>query len=145
MIDDKTTMTMTIEMTPRQELISMYSDMHKDAYGFRPRGVNYDKFTDAELEAKLDSFEKVIETNIAEEKAWEILKIAEHKAMLNRYITEYGAENETQALKWYIDAEGPFDDFQDVDQLLWRAGILHSEYGRILGEKIVAIVSESNN
>ena len=42
------------ELTEREQLLTYISDVHKDAYGFRPRG-SYSDYSVVELRAELDS------------------------------------------------------------------------------------------
>lgn len=44
-------------MTMRDELISIYSDMYKEHYGFRPRHMG--EWTEARLQAAIDSLASV--------------------------------------------------------------------------------------
>ncbi|MBW3019987.1 hypothetical protein KY334_01715, partial [Candidatus Woesearchaeota archaeon] len=46
----------------RESLIQMYSDFHKEAYGYRPR-FNYSLYTLQQLEDDMARFEKVCEEN----------------------------------------------------------------------------------
>ena len=41
------------QLTEREQLLTYISDVHKDAYGFRPRG-SYDNYSVVELRAELD-------------------------------------------------------------------------------------------
>ena len=57
---------MSIDQIP-DDLFSMYSDMHKDAYGFRPR--SYLPKTKEQILEEMDYLEKIIIEQIAEDKA----------------------------------------------------------------------------
>jgi len=52
----------------RQELLSIYSDVFKDANGFRPRGILWPAdATVAELEAKLEALHADIQAQLDED------------------------------------------------------------------------------
>lgn len=50
----------------RSEALSFFSDMHKDAYGFRPR-VDFDAMTLAELHAEGERCSKMVQEQLAQE------------------------------------------------------------------------------
>lgn len=54
------------DMTYREELLNLFSDLYKDVAGFRPRG-NYDHLTVADLQAECDSLSRRIERDIRDE------------------------------------------------------------------------------
>ena len=47
----------------REGILQIYSDVHKSAYGFRPRGENLDALTDEQL---FDKFDRICADNEAE-------------------------------------------------------------------------------
>ena len=115
----------------RNDLLNIMSDMHKDAYGFRPRHINFDKFTDAELEAECDSYQEVMEKN---EKLEAIRLEDDIKAFdkLVQQTIEMGAGNRKTALRWIVDGA---DDW-DAEAIVWNMGLLHSNTGRALVKEI---------
>ena len=71
-------------LSERDSLIQIYSDFHKDAYGFRPRGVNYHEFTLEELQADFARFERVCDEEakwFEELGKWEAEQEAERKRL----------------------------------------------------------------
>jgi hypothetical protein len=54
-------------MTERESMIQIYSDFHKEAYGFRPR-YNYHEYTLEQLKADWVRFDEICEWNEKEEK-----------------------------------------------------------------------------
>jgi len=58
-------------LSERDSMIQIYSDFFKDAYGFRPRGINYHEFTLEELKASFKSFAEICEAN---ENEWEEMR-----------------------------------------------------------------------
>lgn len=115
----------------RNDLLNIMSDMHKDAYGFRPRHINYDAFTDAELEAECDSYqEEIIKGQDLEAKQLaEDLKAFDE--LINKTI-ELGAGNRKTALRWIVDGANDWD----AEAIVWNMGILFSDKGRALVEEI---------
>ena len=115
----------------RNDLLNIMSDMHKDAYGFRPRHINYDVFTDAELDAECDSYQEVIISNqdLEAKQLAEDLKAFDE--LINKTI-ELGAGNRKTALRWIVDGANDFD----AEAIVWNMGILFSDKGRALVEEI---------
>jgi hypothetical protein len=123
-------MTTTTEMTStRIELIGMYSDFHKDAFGMRPRGVNFDQFTDQELESAIDGFCAIANENAELDAEYAKTQLVSFKASLKRYQTEFGASDEKTAVKWLLDAED-CQDMMDVEGILYKEGILFTDYAK---------------
>lgn len=126
--------TIIIENTdPRFEYIQIYSDYHKDAYGYRPRYDYYD-YTLAELEADFDRFRHQCKINrenqLIEQKQAQI----DFEARISKTIS-LGAKNRKTALKWIFEADGK--DIWDIDYWLWDIGLYSTEYGNKLKEIII--------
>ena len=125
------------ELTARENMILLYSDFHKDAYGFRPRGYNLYAFTTEELEADFDRFEQVCADNRLEEQAAEAEADNAFRALIENTI-QMGAGNEATALRWI--AEGAVEDYgYDYEHFLWSQGIAYSKYGKEIAKKIAPI------
>ena len=59
---------MTNSKEAREVLLSIYSDVHKDVFGFRPRGAAFpDDLSDEEIQAKLDDLQERLEEQLLEE------------------------------------------------------------------------------
>ena len=119
---------------------SIFSDLHKDAYGFRPRGHEY---FDAAPERKQEIWVQTIEALEAsqeEESLREQEAVAEFKAQITRVI-EAGAGNRITALRWLIQPAGEtFRLEQDVEYWVFNQGILFTDYGRELVKELCTIV-----
>jgi hypothetical protein len=125
------------ELTHRENMILLYSDFHKDAYGFRPRGYNLYAFTTEELEADFDRFEQVCADNRLEEKAAEAEADMAFQALIANTI-QMGAGDEATALRWI--AEGAVEDYgYDYEHFLWSQGIAYSKYGKEIAKKLAPI------
>ena len=97
------------EMTVLEQYACQYWDMHKDAYGFRPRGIDTSSWTEADFEREFFQ----LSVTIAEEDR--IRKEAEEKAahdfemrILSLQMT--GATDRDMALRWVHEAEGSDGD-----------------------------------
>ena len=115
----------------RNDLLNIMSDMHKDAYGFRPRHINYDMFTDAELEAECDSYQEVMTKNEELEAKHLEASLETFEGLINKTIA-MGAGNRKTALRWIVDGANDFD----AEAIVWSHGILFSDTGRALVEEI---------
>lgn len=105
-------------MTKRDEMLQIYSDRHKDAYGFRPR-YNYGSFTLEQLEADFKTFNEVCEENAKYEairlaKAW-----AKWDALVDKTI-HMGAGNYETALRWIVDS---YEGEWDMGYIMWQNGL----------------------
>jgi len=96
-------MTTSDQMTERESMINIYSDFHKEAYGFRPRGVNYDEMTLEDLQRDFDMFSALCEQNEREEAAADNYAIAEFEKRVASII-EMGAGDRKTALRWILDS-----------------------------------------
>ena len=112
------------KLTPREEMIQIYSDFHKDAYGFRPRGINYDAMSLEDLEADFARFAEVCKENANAEAIAEAKAVEEFEASISAIIS-MGAGNKATALRWIAEA-GVADSGWDMSYYLWKLGI--SEY-----------------
>ena len=120
---------------------SIFSDLHKDAYGFRPRGHEY---FDAAPERKQEIWVRVcedLEASQEEESRREQEAVAEFKAQITKVI-EAGAGNRITALRWMTSTE-TFYHSQDVEHWVYNQGILFTDYGRELVKELESIVEYS--
>ena len=125
------------ELSHRENLILLYSDFHKDAYGFRPRTINVYALTTEELEADFARFEQVCKDNRIEELAAEAQADNAFRTLITNTI-QMGANDEVTALRWI--AEGAIEDYgYDYEHFLWNQGIAYSKYGQEIAKKIAPI------
>ena len=119
---------------------NIFSDLHKDAYGFRPRGHEY---YEAAPERKQEIWVRVcedLEASQEEESRREQEAVAVFKAQITRVI-EAGAGNRSTALRWMIQPAGEtFRLEQDVEYWVFNQGILFTDYGRELVKELCTIV-----
>ena len=97
------------EMSVLEQYACQYWDMHKDAYGVRPRCIDTSSWTEADFEAEFAELGRVINDNdllrqAAEEKA------AHAFEMRVLTIIACGAKDRAMALRWIHEAEGSNGD-----------------------------------
>ena len=97
------------EMSTLEQYACQYWDMHKDAYGFRPRGIDTSSWTEADFEREFFQ----LSVTIAEEDR--IRKEAEEKAahdfeMRILSLQQTGAKDYAMAIRWVHEAEGSNGD-----------------------------------
>lgn len=91
--------------TTIEELRGCYSDMHKDAYGFRPR--NWDavkEWTHADFELVFQHLQQQIEDRIESEKEEKAKAAVEVEARITKLI-EMGAGDRKTAIRWLHESE----------------------------------------
>ena len=123
----------------------LFSDLHKDAYGFRPRIHNFYKSTPEEKQKIWDA--TILDMNAAQEaeeaRAADCVK--DFKAEVDMVINTFGAEDRATALKWITDGDRFFFSRQDVEGWVYNRGILFTDYGRTLVEELMKIVEFTND
>ena len=91
-------------LTELEQAQHIYSDMHKDAYGFRPRGVNTLNWTLEDFEAEFEFLGAEINRAEAERKIQEQHAIEDFEDRVAKSI-EVGAANRETALQWIMAAD----------------------------------------
>lgn len=86
----------------------LFSDLHKDAYGFRPRGHRfYDaETTDEERQEMWDYTLADLERTLDQEKREQAANLAKVEAMIAENMA-FGAQSREQAIKWLVQALNP--------------------------------------
>ena len=97
------------EMSTLEQYACQYWDMHKDAYGVRPRCIDTSSWTEADFEAEFVILAQTIDANykeqlIAEEKATIAFEMRVQDLMTS------GAKDLAMALRWVHEAEGSNGD-----------------------------------
>jgi len=114
------------QLTEREQLLTYISDVHKDAYGFRPRG-SYDNYSVVELRAELD---RLCEAAEEEAKRIEEMEAEAYKALHKHLagLVSMGAKDFKQALAWDIQAEEcEHDGFVDFGFYCYKKGIAYNK------------------
>lgn len=110
-------------VTERERLISDYSDIHKDARGFRPRG-NLDGVSNDTLEAMIADLHYEAAEAAEDERRAELLAVEEFEERLESLIASGAGHRET-ALRWLLEGEGT----TDLRRLEWAHGLPHHHLG----------------
>ena len=119
----------------------IFSDLYKDAYGMRPR---YHRFydedtTDEERQVIWDDTLVALEETMAAEREHEARCLRDFEALVQKTI-DLGARDEETALRW-LTSDEEFYSGQDVEHWVWDKGILFTDYGRNLVERLLNIVT----
>lgn len=129
----------TVEDYERYELEAYIWDAYKDAYGYRPRHMDFKSMSLAELEAEADRVTEAARAQYEEEKAQEERDLAEFKATVQKTV-ELGAGDEETALRWLTQDE-EFYSGQCVEHWVYNQGILFTDYGRKLVDRLLEMVT----
>lgn len=65
----------TVEQYKRHDLETLVWEMYKDAFGTRPRHMDFASMTDEELHREAESLERVIKSQIEEDEEWEYVSM----------------------------------------------------------------------
>ena len=118
---------------------NVFSDLHKDAYGFRPRGHEFYDATPERKQEIWDYFCTIVEENIAAEREHEARALRDFEQEVENMI-DLGAGDRTTALRWMTQNETFYHE-QDVEHWVWNRGILFTDEGRELVEDLMNIVT----
>ena len=107
------------ELTQLEQAQATFWDMYKDAYGFRPRGIDTSTWTLEQFDAEFEGL------SVAIDAAEQERKTAEAKATdaFERRVAEListGARDYEMALRWIHEAE---ETNGDDDYLAWTLGL----------------------
>lgn len=106
------------ELTPLEQAHEIYSDMHKDAYGFRPRNDVRD-WTLEDFEATFAILQKVIKEDMEREEAEQQQAVTLFEQQVAATIAA-GARDRETALRWIMqssDADGDWEYFCFLNNL----------------------------
>lgn len=109
---------------------SLYSDLHKDVYGFRPSAAARQwaaTCSDEEFRAEWDSLMRALEYSMAEEKRQEALALNEWNRHIYNLMIDHGVDRAT-AIRWDMEAEGTGPDYE---YYCWSRGLAYSMAGEI--------------
>ena len=112
------------------------SDLHKDAYGFRPSSLFWSQWNAMNAEQKQAEWEylcSALEDNIEREKMIEERAVREFEARVTETI-ESGAGDRATAIRWILQSEG-LDDEEDMGYVCYCLGLPYS-YENMLKEVV---------
>jgi len=92
------------KLSRRDQLAATHYDFYKSVHGIRPRWMDYDAMTEADLEAELDRLGAEAEVQAKLEAEAEAEAIEKVEARIADLLNS-GAKTREQAIKWIMDAE----------------------------------------
>ena len=122
-------MTTWEEMTVLEQMQCQYWDMFKDAYNYRPRGIDTTTWTEAMFMAEFETLARVIEENEVQRIRSEELAVARFEEQIRSVIADGAGDRET-AIRWFHESEGSNGD---DDYLCFLLGL---PYGYIKTPKV---------
>jgi hypothetical protein len=111
------------QMTALEQAASTYSDMYKDAYGFRPRN-NTSDWTLETFQAEFDRMQDIIDADVIEKQAAQERAIQRFETRVQSVIDSGAGDRET-ALRWIHNAEYTYGD---AEFLCFRLGLPYSYF-----------------
>ena len=96
------------ELSELEQAQAIYSDMHKDAYGFRPR-FDYNTWTLKKFNAEFELMSRIIEDDnkVKQENQAQAAHDFEMRVLS---LLQTGAKDRTMAVRWIHEAEGSNGD-----------------------------------
>jgi hypothetical protein len=116
------------ELSKRDELLSIISDFHKDARGFRPSLERYENMTESQLEDEVRHLAVEVEQAMDMEAQREQVALREVQKTVAINILS-GAANTREGIRWMLQGER-FVHPLDVEGFVYSLGILYTVYGR---------------
>jgi len=119
----------------------LFSDLHKDVYGYRPRGAAMDEWNSRTPRQKNELYNALcdeLEVVTQDEKRQADRNLFEFTGLIMDMI-ELGAKDRETALRW-MTQDHEFHSEQDVSHWVWAHGILFTEYGKQLVKDLLEIV-----
>ena len=114
------------EMTTLEQYACQYWDMHKDAYGVRPRGINTTEWTEADFEAEFVILSQTIDANYKVQLEQEEQAMIAFEMRVQDLMTS-GAKDYEMALRWVHEAEGSNGD---EEYLCYLVGLPYGYFRR---------------
>jgi hypothetical protein len=112
------------ELTHKEQLECIFWDAYKDAHGFRPRHINVQAMTVAELEDELNRLSTEIAVQEQERKEAEV-KAAHDFEIRVQNLMLAGAKTREQALRWIHEAE---ETNGDDEYLCYTLGLAYGYF-----------------
>lgn len=115
------------DLSPLEQAAQIYSDMHKDAYGFRPReGGVHNPQTLEDYNRAFEAMQSEITEEEAREKARQKKALEKVQAEIEALKVQFNLDRES-ALRWWFEAEGSTCKL-DREHTLWGRGIAFSDF-----------------
>jgi hypothetical protein len=99
------------DMSKLEQAQCIYWDMHKDAYGVRPRGIDTSAWTIEQFEEEFEFLQKAINANYEQEKEQQTKAIKKFEQHVINTMCMGAGDRET-ALRWIMDASNANGDWE---------------------------------
>lgn len=119
-------MTSWEDLTPLEQAQATYWDMYKDAYGFRPRGVDTSGWILADFDAEFKVLGQAIEQEYVARKESETRAIAEFESRVASLM--HAGTNRERVIAWLMDAEGATGD---ADYFCFCVGLPYGYFRKV--------------
>lgn len=116
------------EMTEKDELFQILSDVYKEAYGVRPRFYKIDDMSIEDLQNEIDSISKIAEEEYKRQCEIEAENLVEFRKLIASTIN-MGAKDVETAIRWICDDE------HDIGYIEFYNGIAYGSINKILAEQ----------
>ena len=116
----------TVADLERDELINYIYDGHKEAYGFRNRGYDFDSMSMAELEAEADRIGDAIEAENKRMDEMYARNTADFEKQVAKYLEMAGSRE--AAIRWILQAEGLEKEY-DAGYICYSLGLPYKMEG----------------
>ena len=107
------------ELTQLEQAQATFWDMYKDAYGFRPRGIDTSTWTLEQFDAEFEGLSVAIDAAEQERKTAEAKATDSFERRVAELIST-GARDYDMAMRWIHEAE---ETNSDNDYLAWTLGL----------------------
>ena len=102
------------DLTDLEQAHVIWCDLHKDAYGFRPRGLDVSHWTLKDFETEFAILQEAIARSERERRLCEQQAIVHFERRLQE-LGKLGASSRDDAIRWCLMS----DEAQDLEQLAW--------------------------
>ena len=116
----------TVAELERDQLINFIYDGHKDAYGFRNRGYDFDSMSMDELKAEADRIGEAIEAENKRMDEMYARNTAEFEKQVAKYLEMAGSRE--AAIRWILQAEGLEKEY-DAGYICYSLGLPYKMEG----------------
>ena len=116
----------------------LFSDFHKDTYGFRPRNHEFYDATSDRKQQIWDDMVLEFDLNQQIERLQKEADLAAFNREIEMHIA-FGAKDRIDALRW-MTQNTKFYNEQCVEHWVWNLGILFTDEGRALVKELMGIV-----
>ena len=124
----------------------LFSDLHKDVYGYRPRGEAMEDWNSRTPRQKNELYNALcdeLEAVTQDDERRGVRNVFEFTGEILDMI-ELGANDRETALRW-MTQEDKFYSEQCVSHWVWARGILFTDYGKQLVKDLMNIVEIKAN